>query len=62
MAIEFFGSKSAVAEALGISRAAVAQWGEKIPLASAFLLERMTGGVLRVNPADYRRRVRHRDG
>lgn len=54
-AVAHFGNKNAVATALGISRAAVTQWGDHIPLTSAVLLERITGGKLRLNPADYRR-------
>lgn len=54
-AVTHFGSKTAVAAALGVSRAAITQWGDQIPLSSALLLERVTGGKLRLNPADYRR-------
>jgi len=41
----------AVAEALGLSESAVSQWPESIPRLRAFELERITGGVLRVDGA-----------
>lgn len=53
--IAYFGSASAVAIAAGISKAAVSQWGDRVPLGTAALLERATGGKLVLNPADYRR-------
>lgn len=54
-AIAHFGSKVAVAAAAGISKAAVSQWGDRVPLGAAALLERATNGKLRMNPADYGR-------
>ena len=45
--IQHFGSAAGVARALGISRAAVSQWSEKIPALRAFQLEQITNGVLR---------------
>ena len=54
-AINHFGSATAVAVAAGISKAAVSQWGEKVPLGTAALLEKVTAGALRLNTADYRR-------
>lgn len=54
-AVEYFGTKAAVARALGISSAAVAQWGEIVPLTSALLLERISNGALVVDFSDYPR-------
>ena len=54
-AIEYFGSATAVASAAGISRAAVSQWGEVVPLGTAALLERAACGKLELRPSDYRR-------
>ena len=42
-----------IAEALGISRQAVEQWGELVPLRSALRLEAITRGKLKANPAKY---------
>lgn len=52
-AIKFFGSPAAVARALGITRAAVSKWPEVIPEGSAYKLEVVTGGKLRVKPELY---------
>jgi hypothetical protein len=43
----------AVAEALGISRAAVTQWPDLIPEKQAYRLERISNGALRVDPRVY---------
>lgn len=53
-AIEFFGSKAAVASVARLSRAAVSQWGERVPLGTAGLLEKISNGKLRVDLNDYR--------
>lgn len=45
-AIEHFGSVSALASALGISKAAVFAWGETIPELRKHQLEKLTGGKL----------------
>jgi transcriptional repressor of cell division inhibition gene dicB len=48
-----FGSQRAAAKALGISIAAVSGWGDVVPEGSAYKLQVITGGVLRVDPALY---------
>lgn len=48
--IAHFGKPSAVAEALGIDRSAVSQWGENIPQLRAYELEKITQGKLKVKP------------
>lgn len=53
-AIAYFGSKTAVSVAARISKAAVSQWGEYVPLGTAALLEKATSGALPMNPQDYR--------
>lgn len=58
-AIAHFGTATAVADAVGISKAAVSQWGDRVPVASALMLERVTDGKLRFNLADYRRVPHH---
>ena len=52
-AIKHYGSRAAIALALGISRAAVSKWGPFVPEGSAYKLESITGGVLRVDPKLY---------
>ena len=54
-AISHFGTAAAVAAAARISRAAVVQWGDLVPLGTAAVLEKMSGGQLRLNHSDYRR-------
>lgn len=44
--IKHFGNATKVADALGISQAAVSQWGKKVPDLRAFQLERITNGAL----------------
>lgn len=48
-ALAHFGTKSAIAEALGISRTAVFKWGEVIPVESAKAIEIRTNGAVRVD-------------
>lgn len=54
-AIKYFGSAARLAEALGISRPAVSQWGAVVPLGSAALIEKLTAGDVSIDPACYRR-------
>lgn len=49
-AIEHYGSASALARALGITPAAVAQWKAAPPYVRQLQLERMTGGALKAQP------------
>ncbi|MEI0926444.1 Cro/CI family transcriptional regulator, partial [Pseudomonas aeruginosa] len=44
-AISHFGGKSKLAAALGISYAAVQQWGEEIPKLRQYEIERITKGA-----------------
>lgn len=55
-AVSHFGSQRKLAEALGISQPSVAGWGDLVPLGRAFLIERLTGGKLKVNVRLYQRR------
>ncbi len=48
-AILHFGSKTALAQALGISRQAVQQWGKRPPLLRQYHIEWVTEGELRVD-------------
>ncbi len=51
--IRHFGTGVAVAEALGVTKSAVSQWDDIIPEGMAYKAQVVTGGMLRVNPADY---------
>ncbi|MBS7559955.1 Cro/Cl family transcriptional regulator [Pseudomonas sp. RC4D1] len=48
-AIEHFKGIPKLAKALGISYAAVAQWGEIVPKLRQHELEKLTGGILKVD-------------
>jgi hypothetical protein len=52
-AIAHYGSPAAIAKVLGISRTAVHNWGERVPLASARALEILTGAALFVDESMY---------
>ena len=43
-AIEAFGSAKALADALGITEAAVSQWGEAIPMLRKYQIEKLLEG------------------
>jgi len=46
-AIAFFGSKAALARAVGCHRVSVHQWGELVPAARQFEIEIKSGGALK---------------
>lgn len=52
-AVDHFGSKTALAKALGITKSAVSFWGEVVPEGRAYQIESVTKRVLRVDPALY---------
>lgn len=53
-ALKHFGGNGAeLARALGISRKAVSDWGDIIPEGSAYKLQVITRGKLRVDPSLY---------
>jgi len=49
LAVDYFGTKAAIADALGIKRSAVSQWGETIPQGRAYQIEVLTGGKLKAS-------------
>ncbi|PRD14010.1 Cro/CI family transcriptional regulator [Pantoea coffeiphila] len=51
--VKFFGSKTAVAKALGITQVAVTHWGLLVPEGRAARLERITDGALIYEPQLY---------
>lgn len=48
--IEFFGSKAAIAKALGCSPAAVTMWGDEPPRSRQWQIQVLTKGKLKVSP------------
>ncbi|MDP9526133.1 MULTISPECIES: Cro/CI family transcriptional regulator [Pseudomonas] len=48
-AVTFFKSKSKLAAALGISPAAVSQWGVRVPQLRQYQLQTLSGGELKVS-------------
>jgi DNA-binding transcriptional regulator YdaS (Cro superfamily) len=53
--VTHFGNQAAIANALEISRAAVSKWGEVVPEGSAYKLQAITNGKLKVRPDLYRK-------
>ena len=55
-AIAHFGSQHALARALGVSQAAVAQWGEEVPALRQLQLQQLTLGILKAAPDVFERK------
>ncbi|MDX7924074.1 Cro/CI family transcriptional regulator [Aeromonas media] len=53
-AIEYYGTATALARALGINKSAVSLWGDTIPKGRAYQIEVMTGGQLKADPTQSR--------
>jgi transcriptional repressor of cell division inhibition gene dicB len=56
--IDHFGSLQAVADALDITVSAVSQWDDIVPEGSAYKIQVVTGGALRVDKSAYRNRAK----
>lgn len=48
--IEHYGSKAAIAQALGISKASVTNWGAEPPAGRQYQLQILTKGKLKADP------------
>lgn len=48
-AVEFFGSQTALAKAIGVTPQLVYQWGEDVPLLRACQIQVLTKGKLKAN-------------
>lgn len=48
-AVDFFGSKKKLAEALGITPSAVTMWGGDVPVLRQYQLEHLTAGALKAS-------------
>jgi len=46
-AVKIFGTKTAIAEALGITPNAVSQWGHKVPRRREYQIEKASGGQIK---------------
>ena len=46
-AVKHFGGVTKLADALGLSKGAVSQWGVTVPLLRAYQIERLTDGALK---------------
>lgn len=46
-AINYFGNKSKLAKAVGVSSAAISKWGNRIPTSRAYQLQVITNGALK---------------
>lgn len=47
-AIRYYGTQRKLADALGISQAAISKWPDDVPLLRQYQIERLTGGALKV--------------
>lgn len=54
-AIAHFGSAAALARAANITKAAVSQWGDLVPLGTAVVLQDVTQGALALDVSVYRK-------
>lgn len=52
-AIEFFGSKTKLANAAGVRLASIAAWGKLVPEGRAMRLQEASGGVLQYDSKIY---------
>ena len=57
-AVQHFGGRRQLAQALGITRQAVEQWGKLVARGMAYRLQVMTKNALVVDEAKYKRRKR----
>jgi hypothetical protein len=55
-AVQHFGGRRELAEALGITRQAVEAWGVLVARGVAYRLQVMTGGKLMVDETKYKRK------
>lgn len=46
-AVQHFGGVIKLADALGLTKGAVSQWGDTVPLLRAYQIERITNGALK---------------
>ena len=54
--LKHYGSRAAVAKAIGYTRQAMYRWGKIVPEQAAYRIEQDTGGKFQVDPKVYRRK------
>lgn len=54
-AIQFYGSKAALARALNIRQPSIYSWGDLVPLGRAYELQDLTQGALKVDRSLYQK-------
>lgn len=54
-AVSYYGSRAALAAALSMSKSAVSQWGDVVPIGTAALIASMTHGAVPLGLDDYPR-------
>lgn len=54
-AVEHFGGVTKLAAALRLSKGAVSQWGDEIPLLRAYQIEKLTGGKLKAEEVELKK-------
>lgn len=57
--IEYFGDIRRTADALGISYQAVYKWPDLVPRSSAYQIQVVTRGKLKVDPSVYAHHAKH---
>ena len=58
-AITYFGTQQALAEAIGVTSAAIAQWGDEVPPLRQLQIQQLTLGKLKAAPDVFERKVVH---
>lgn len=53
--VSHFGGVTKVADALGITKGSVSQWGETVPLLRAYQIERLTNGALKAEEPELKK-------
>ncbi|HIE0365993.1 TPA: Cro/CI family transcriptional regulator [Serratia marcescens] len=51
--VEHFGTATAAAKALGVSKSTVSQWKESVPWQYALLAEKLTNGAIKYDQKAY---------
>ncbi len=58
-AVKFYGTAYKLAASIGVSRQAVASWGELVPISRAYDIERLSQGAVKVKPRLYAKTKKH---
>ncbi|MFE4112252.1 Cro/CI family transcriptional regulator [Kosakonia sacchari] len=53
--IDHFGTATAAAKALGVSKSTVSLWKESVPWKYALLAEKLTNGAIKYDPVAYQK-------